>query len=207
MNTCQDCPHHKCPQLVARALQGDAEATSELTGLLHERFTPVLTRMLHDADDVDEAFQEACLRLFSRLSQWNEECPFCLYFRVIAVREAINILRRRRRRQRVEQPLGERDVADEPHRSAGRGGVLQSHGGGAAQSPDWIAQQLAAVSVEVADCLRVKIDTASDQVRFMLTSLLEGRKRREIAKSIGITPQAVGLRIAKVREWVAECWK
>jgi RNA polymerase sigma factor (sigma-70 family) len=89
-----DCPPFDCAGLVRDYLAGRREAGDELI----RHFTPLVRAIVQRVlgaerrDEWDDVCQMAFLRMLSRLSTWEQRCPFCRWLSVVAVRVALNWL-------------------------------------------------------------------------------------------------------------------
>ena len=85
--------------VVARCLRGDTAAF----GLLVERYERVLfsvaLRMLGDAEDARDATQDAFVKVYQRLGDYNAEYRFFSWIYRILTNECLNALRARRPQQ------------------------------------------------------------------------------------------------------------
>lgn len=89
-------PHTDEAALVARALAGDDDAFAELVRLGAPAALGAARRITGDPGLAEDAAQEAFLRAYRALRNYRHESSFAAWVRKIAVRTAIDILRRRR---------------------------------------------------------------------------------------------------------------
>ena len=82
--------------LVARALKGDQEAIEGLVRTAAPAALAAARRVTGDASLAEDACQEAFLRAFRALGRFRPEASFRAWLRTIAVRCAIDVMRRRR---------------------------------------------------------------------------------------------------------------
>jgi RNA polymerase sigma-70 factor, ECF subfamily len=87
--------------LVSRALRGDEVAIEELVRIASPAALAAARRVTGDASLAEDATQEAFLRAFRALGRFRPEASFRAWLRTIAVRCAIDVMRRRR----PESPL------------------------------------------------------------------------------------------------------
>jgi len=87
--------------LVARALRGDEVAVEALVRTAAPAALAAARRVTGDAALAEDACQEAFLRAFRALGKFRPEASFRAWLRTIAVRCAIDVMRRRR----PESPL------------------------------------------------------------------------------------------------------
>ena len=109
-----DCPPYSCSERVSRYLDGDALAGEELAG----KFRPLVLQIVRKVmgpdgqDQWDDAYQEAMLRIFSKIDTWEERCPFCKWLAIVATRRVVD-LKRKPRPEPLDAP--ESIVDDRPH--------------------------------------------------------------------------------------------
>ncbi len=82
--------------LVERARRGDEEAFASLTRLSAPAALAAARRITGDPALAEDATQEAFLRAFRALSSYRHQTSFAAWMRVIALRTAIDLVRRRR---------------------------------------------------------------------------------------------------------------
>jgi RNA polymerase sigma-70 factor (ECF subfamily) len=103
--------------LLARARDGDLDAFAEFVRLFERRIRAVLSRLLDDERDVDEAAQDTFVQAWRNLHRFRgQSAPFTWLYR-IAVNEA---LQRKRRKQLELSPLDPADVEQRARGGAGR---------------------------------------------------------------------------------------
>lgn len=106
--------------LLLRAQEGDLDAFAEFVRVFERRVRGVLTRLLDDERDVEEAAQDTFVQAWRHLDRFRgEAAPFTWLYR-IAVNEA---LQRNRRRRLDTQPLEqapELEIRVSPQSTAGR---------------------------------------------------------------------------------------
>jgi RNA polymerase sigma-70 factor (ECF subfamily) len=82
--------------LVERARDGDEDAFAELARLASPVALAAARRVTGDPALAEDAAQEAFLRAFRALSSYRHQTSFAAWMRVIALRSAIDLVRRRR---------------------------------------------------------------------------------------------------------------
>ncbi len=82
--------------LIERARRGDEEAFGELVRLCAPAALAAARRVTRDEALAQDAAQDAFLRAFRALSGYRHQSSFSAWVRTIAVRTAIDLLRRRR---------------------------------------------------------------------------------------------------------------
>lgn len=88
-------------ELLLRARQGDGAAFGALCERYSTRILRALRRILRNKEDAEDALQEAMLKAFLHLSQFDERSRFSTWFTSIAVNAALMILRKNRVRHSV----------------------------------------------------------------------------------------------------------
>jgi RNA polymerase sigma-70 factor (ECF subfamily) len=97
-------------ELVERCRQGDREAQRELYARTSDRVYGLLLRMTGNADDAADLAQDTYLRAFRGIGQFRETASVATWVYQIALNEARQFLRRRKRR---EEAPGEMDEVAE----------------------------------------------------------------------------------------------
>jgi RNA polymerase sigma-70 factor, ECF subfamily len=103
-------PPEASPQAIDRMLMerlrgGDREALTALMERHYRRLYRVMLGYLRHADDALDAVQETFVRAFEHAARWNPEAEVAPWLTRIAINQAIDRLRRRKRRQGSEDPL------------------------------------------------------------------------------------------------------
>jgi len=83
-------------ELVERARSGDLESFAELVRRYERRVGSVLTRLLDDARDVEEALQDTFVQAWRHLDRFRGESAIFTWLYRIAVNEALMRIRRKR---------------------------------------------------------------------------------------------------------------
>lgn len=102
-----------------RLRSGDREALAPLMERHYRRLYRVMLGYLRNADDALDAVQETFVRAFEHAGRWNPEAEVAPWLTRIAINQAIDRLRRRKRRQGSEDPL---DASPARELSAGDAG-------------------------------------------------------------------------------------
>jgi RNA polymerase sigma-70 factor, ECF subfamily len=92
-------------EAVARARAGDGEGFRTLVERHGRALFRLAYRMTGNEHDAEDVVQEALLRAFRRLDQWDERARFATWLYRIAANCAYDVLRARKRRD--EEPLPE----------------------------------------------------------------------------------------------------
>jgi RNA polymerase sigma-70 factor, ECF subfamily len=100
------------PELIRRAQAGDPEALSQLVlGQQHYVYSIAMSVLKHP-DDAADLTQEAFIRLFRALPQYNGESRFTTWLYRLVVNLGRDELRRRNRQVPLAPPAPEEDEAD-----------------------------------------------------------------------------------------------
>ncbi|HEY7514269.1 MAG TPA: RNA polymerase sigma factor [Vicinamibacteria bacterium] len=93
-------------EAVARARAGDGEGFRTLVERHGRPLFRLAYRMTGNEHDAEDVVQEALLRAFRRLDQWDERARFSTWLHRIAANCAYDLLRARRRRDETPLPDG-----------------------------------------------------------------------------------------------------
>jgi len=173
--------HEHEGSLLARAREGDLDAFAEFVRLFERRIRAVLSRLLDDERDVDEAAQDTFVQAWRNLERFRgEAAPFTWLYR-IAVNEALQ----RTRRKRLE--LAPFDAADIEQRAEG--------GAGRTPSADVVAADREALAF-----LTARIRALPDEARVPLVLRdVEGWSYEEVAATLDLSVSAAKSRIHRAR--------
>jgi RNA polymerase sigma-70 factor (ECF subfamily) len=160
--------------LVERARRGDDDAFAALVRIGGPAALAAARRITRDSSLAQDAAQEAFLRAYRALGDYRHESSFAAWIRKIAIRTAIDLIRRRR----PEDPLG--DDAPAPAGSAAARGEEKRH-----EDADLLRQALATLSV---------LDR-----EILLAREVEGVPDREVAQRFGMTVTGVRVRMHRAR--------
>jgi RNA polymerase sigma-70 factor (ECF subfamily) len=92
---------------VARACAGDAEAFRVLVDRYSRKVFRLAYRMTRNEHDAEDVVQEAFLRAYRRLKQFESRSSFGTWIFRIAVNAALDLTRKLGRYERVEQQMPE----------------------------------------------------------------------------------------------------
>jgi len=175
-------------QDLARGLrEGDPTAFERIVRAYGGRMLAVTRRILHDEEDARDAVQDAFISAFKARGQFNADARVSTWLHRIAVNAALMKLRTRRRRP--EAPLDE---------------VLPSFTEAGRHASPFVAwDEPADVAVErqeTAEAVREAIAELPDSLRTVLLMRdIEGRDTEATARAMGITPNAVKMRLHRAR--------
>lgn len=89
---------------IARVREGDAAAFDAIVRHYQADVQRLCRRLLGSPTEAEDAAQEAFLRVHAALARYDAERPFRPWLLAIAARRAIDLLRRRRREERLFEP-------------------------------------------------------------------------------------------------------
>ena len=162
--------HPDEPVLVERARRGDDEAFAELVRIGGPAALAAARRITRDPQLAQDAAQEAFIRAHRALGDYRHESSFSAWIRKIAVRTAIDLVRRRRPESPLTDESGRADDRSEEKRH------------------------------EDADILRRALDTLSPLDReILLAREVEGAPDREVAARFDMTVTGVRVRMHRAR--------
>ena len=116
LGTCNDCPiSEDCTEkeLVEACRRGYRQAQKQLYETYHQRIVSLMMRMT--GGDRDESFdlcQQAFIRVLDRIGDFRGESALGTWIHRVAVNEALQHLRRKKRYQRITET-----IAEDPRRS------------------------------------------------------------------------------------------
>lgn len=167
--------------LLARASEGDLDAFADFVRLFERRVRAVLSRLLDDERDVDEAAQDTFVQTWRSLDRFRgEAAPFTWLYR-IAVNEALQ----RTRRKRLElAPLEPEDIEERAE-------------GGSGKTPP---ADVEAADREALAFLTARIRALPDEARVPLVLRdVEGWSYEDVAAVLDLSVPAVKSRIHRAR--------
>jgi RNA polymerase sigma-70 factor (ECF subfamily) len=167
--------------LLARAREGDISAFADFVRLFERRIRAVLSRLLDDERDVDEAAQDTFVQAWRNLERFRgEAAPFTWLYR-IAVNEALQ----RTRRKRLELAPFDPEA------------IEQRAEGGAGRAP---AADVEAAGREALTFLNERIRALPDEARVPLVLRdVEDWSYEEVAAVLDLSVSAVKSRIHRAR--------
>lgn len=166
-------------ELLRRARTGDLDAFGELVRLHEPRVRAIVSRLLDDQRDIEEAAQDTFVQAWRALPRFREDAALSTWLHRIAVNEALQRLRRKR--------LDVQRLEDEP--------AVGAHEVAAAMRPEEIAEDAEATAF-VAERLRAL--PLELRTPLVLRDLV-GFSNREIAEALEVTVSAAKSRIHRAR--------
>jgi RNA polymerase sigma factor (sigma-70 family) len=96
--------------LIKSALAGDDAAYARLMRKYHDAIFSFIFRMVHDREQVEDLTQEAFIKAFSSLKNFNEEFAFSTWLYKIATNNCIDYIRRRKLQMySIDKPIESKD--------------------------------------------------------------------------------------------------
>jgi RNA polymerase sigma-70 factor (ECF subfamily) len=173
--------------LVARLKAGDAAAFEEVVRSQGRRLLALARRVVGNEDDARDVFQDAMVSAFRAIGAFAGEARLSTWLHRIVVNTALMKLRQRRRR--AEEPL-------EPLLP-----VFQADGHHVAQFVEWPDVDRKLAQGEVRARIREAIGRLPDTYRAVLVLRdIEGLDTRETAAALGVTENAVKIRLHRARQ-------
>jgi RNA polymerase sigma-70 factor (ECF subfamily) len=97
-------------RLIEEALKGNDRAYKRLMAKYHDAIHNFISRMVHDREQVDDLTQEAFIKAFSSLRNFNEEFAFSTWLYKIATNNCIDHIRKKKLQMySIDKPIESRD--------------------------------------------------------------------------------------------------
>jgi len=97
-------------RLIKAALTGNDAAYAQLMHKYHDAIYNFIFRMVHDHEQVEDLTQEAFIKAFSSLKNFNEEFAFSTWLYKIATNNCIDYIRRRKlQTYSIDKPIESKD--------------------------------------------------------------------------------------------------
>ncbi|MFD9609529.1 RNA polymerase sigma factor [Streptomyces sp. NPDC004288] len=177
----EDVPEADVGLLAVRAAEGDEEAFEVL---VHRHSMPMIqlaTRLLGNRAEAEDAVQDAFVSAWRSLPEYRGEAMFGTWLHRIVTNRCLNLLRARR-------PAADLDAVAEP--------AAPDH----QSSPARAAESQAAVR-DLAQAMRAL--SAEQRVCWVLREI-EAQPYDTIARTVGISPEAVRARVFRARRMLTE---
>jgi RNA polymerase sigma-70 factor (ECF subfamily) len=175
-------------QILARLRAGNDAAYEEVVRAFGGRLLAVCRRLLANDEDAQDAVQETFLSAFKAIDRFNADARLSTWLHRIAVNAALMKLRTRRRRP--EEPL------DPLLPAFKEDGHHEERFQTWAEPPD-VAMRRAERQALVRQC----IDTLPERYRtVLLLRDIDEMDTNEVASLLGITPNAVKIRLHRARQ-------
>jgi RNA polymerase sigma-70 factor (ECF subfamily) len=179
-------------ELIARLRAGEREAFEMLVRTYGGRMLAVAQRFLRHDDDARDALQDAFLSAFRSIGQFEAGSRLSTWLHRITVNAALMKLRTRRRKP--EEPIDDLlpKFLEDGHRA---------DPGPAWREPAQVALERRETRQLVRDC----IDRLPESYRtVLLLRDIEERDTEETAALLGVTPNAVKIRLHRARQALRE---
>lgn len=177
--------------LVRRTQQGDCEAFNLLVKKYQPKVRRLIGRFIADSAEVEDLSQEAFIKAYRAIAQFQGKSAFYTWLYKIAVNTAKNhlITRRKKRHGTIDLPL-EVEKDEKEHAAAFVADF---------QSPEDLL-----ISQEIANTVQKALNKLSDELRLAIELReFEGLAYEEIAKQLNIPIGTVRSRIFRARESIA----
>ena len=177
--------------LVRRTQQGDCEAFNLLVKKYQPKVRRLIGRFIADSAEVEDLSQEAFIKAYRAIAQFQGKSAFYTWLYKIAVNTAKNhlITRRKKRHGTIDLPL---EVEKDEKEQA------------AAFVADFQSPEDLLISQEIAKTVQKALNKLSDELRLAIELReFEGLAYDEIAKQLNIPIGTVRSRIFRARESIA----
>ncbi|NUN69631.1 MAG: sigma-70 family RNA polymerase sigma factor, partial [Bacteroidetes bacterium] len=95
---------------IRKALKGDQTAYRAILKKYHDQVYNLLYRMVHDKDEVEDLTQEAFIKAFNSLKNFNEEFAFSTWLYKIATNNCIDYIRKKKLATfSIDKPIESKD--------------------------------------------------------------------------------------------------
>jgi RNA polymerase sigma-70 factor (ECF subfamily) len=176
-------------QLVERVREGDKRAYGLLVEKYRRKLMRLLSRMVRDADEIEDIAQETFIKAYRALPQFRGDAAFYTWLYRIAVNTAKNYLAAKGRGMQTlsDQAMDEEDEPDER---------LMAQDIGTPESE--------LLSKQVAYAVDAAVDALPEELRQAITLReIEGMSYEEIAEAMNCPIGTVRSRIFRAREAIA----
>lgn len=97
--------------IINRVLDGDVEAFSRLVDAHYDRCARIAMRIVGNREDAEEALQDAFVRAFNALGDYEERDRFSAWLTQIVVNQCRTVLARTRRREEIFPDVAPEDLS------------------------------------------------------------------------------------------------
>ena len=98
-------------QVVERVVAGETELYEIIMRRCNQRLYRVVISILRDSDESEDVVQDAYVRAYQHLNQFESRAPFSTWLTRIAVHEALARLRKRSHLQQLDTDMEEREIS------------------------------------------------------------------------------------------------
>lgn len=177
-------------ELISRAKQGDPDALNQIVYSQQHYIYSIAMSVLKNPDDAADLTQEAFIRLFRSLRQYNGESRFTTWLYRLVVNLGRDELRRRGRRVPVLIPNDDQEL--DPMSSV-------------ADDDPWADPEIVANAHEMRDQIRCALNQLEEQYRLVLTLYyFDDMKYADIAEILDIPLNTVKSHIRRGKNRLAE---
>jgi len=177
-------------ELIAYAQQGDPQALTQLVMSQQHYVYSIAMSVLKNPEDAADLSQEAFIRLFRALPQYNGESRFTTWLYRLVVNLCRDELRRRGRQVQVAPPSGEEEETDQVS--------------SVADEDRWTDPEQSLDARELRDQVRQALGQLEEHYRLVLTLYyLEDMKYTDIAEILDIPLNTVKSHIRRGKERLA----
>jgi RNA polymerase sigma-70 factor (ECF subfamily) len=106
-------------QVVERVRAGETELYEIIMRRYNQRLYRVVISILRDADETEDVMQDAYVRAYQHLAQFENRAPFSTWLTRIAVHEALARLRKRGRIEQLDVSMNEEEIFVDSARASG----------------------------------------------------------------------------------------
>jgi len=171
-------------ELIRRLRQGDEPAFRLLVDTLSSRINYTVLNILQDPDDADDVLQETFIQVYESIGGFRVESSLSTWVHKIAIRKALEKLRKRKTRQRIQSMIPW--WMPEEKRSAD---MAQLNPG------------IAAENKEKATALFKAIDQLPENQKLAFTLIrVQGMKHDEVTEIMGLGVKAVESLLSRAKE-------
>ena len=178
------------PTLIQQAAAGDMHAFDTLMQRHNQRLYRAARAILHNEADAEDSVQEAWMKAYGHLSDFEGKAAPLTWLTRITINEALMRLRRNKSHDAIIQPIESDEQAD--HLIATQGDLMNML---SPAQPDQLASR-----TELRQLIEARIDALPDHYRavFMLRGV-EGLSFAEVATTLGLPQTTVRVRFMRAR--------
>lgn len=177
------------PTLVAALRKQDSAAYDYLVRTYQRRLLAVARRLLASEEDAHDAVQSTFLAAFHAIGTFEHSAKLSTWLHSIVINAALMILRAKRRHpEQPHDPVALEQLQNHPPSALGETVQLSS-------------PELLLLQRETCTLVRSCIACLSSKARtVLLLRELEGLNTRESARQLGVSPNAVKIRLCRARK-------
>jgi RNA polymerase sigma-70 factor, ECF subfamily len=169
--------------IINRVLEGDVEAYARLVDRHYDRCARIAVRIVGNREDAEEALQDAFLRAFNALGDYEERERFSSWLTRIVVNQCRTVLARTRRREAMFLDVDPRDLTHAATRPEGDEGwadleralaqlpVAQREAIVLRYADDLTYEEMARITGAGESALKMRVQRAFARLRALLTEV------------------------------------